>query len=283
MQGKTVLITGGNCGIGLATAGQLARKGARVVITSRDRARGQAAQAEIEQTYGASVELLELDLSSFDSIRACAAAFDEVHDALHVLVNNAGLSLSDRQQTREGFEYLMGVHYVGHALLTQLLLPKLKASAPARVVNLSSAAHFGARKGMHWDDLQRTARYGGAAYTESKLAVIYYTKEFARRHADDGITSFAVNPGFVTTRFGKDGDSTGIGRLFWKLGDYWMADADKGARTSVYAACDPDVVKHSGAYLDKSRVAKPSSWAVDQGAAKRMWELGERWLADGHP
>jgi len=281
MQGKTILITGGNSGIGLASAGQLAQRGARVVITSRDAARGRAAVDEIKQRYGADVELMALDLASFASIRGFADAFLASHPELHVLVNNAGLALSDRRETVEGFEYTWGVNYLGTVYLTRLLLERLRRSAPARIVNLSSAAHVGARKGIDFDDLARSHKYDGQAYCQAKLALIYYSRDLARSLRDAGVSVFSVNPGFVATGFGQDGDARGFMKTFFALGKYWMSSPDQGARTTVFAATEPGLEVHSGAYLERGRVAKSSRIARDDAPVAQLRAVTERMLADG--
>ena len=278
MQGKTVLITGANCGIGKATAAGLAQLGARVIITSRDLQRGKQAAADILHSTGHTVDLLQLDLASFDSIRKCAQQVLDNYASLDVLINNAGLSLSQRQETEQGYEYVLGVNHIGPFLLTHLLLERLKASAPARIVNLGSAAHVGARKGMTWDDLQRTKKYGGMAYCEAKLGTIYFSKELARRYADDGISAYAVNPGFVSTGFAMDGDTTGIQKLFFSLGKWWMRSPEKGAETSIWAASAKGIESCSGSYLQDCAVKAPKKWAEDAEAASRFWDLSEQWI-----
>ena len=280
---KRILVTGGNSGLGLATAGQLARLGHRVTISSRDPERAAAAQAAIKQHYGASVDSVDLDLADFDSIRACAATLRRRGESLDVLVNNAGLSLSDRRETRQGFEYVLGVNTLGTQMLTQLLLDGVMRGERKRIVMVSSAAHVGARKGMDWDDLQRQHRYSGQAYCQAKLALIYYSRELARRYCDQGVEAFAVNPGFVTTRHGLDGDTRGIAHLFFRLGKLWMQSADQGAEISVWAATDPALAEHSGAYLKNMAVADPSPRAQDDAAAARWWDLSHQWIAQGHP
>jgi NAD(P)-dependent dehydrogenase (short-subunit alcohol dehydrogenase family) len=278
MQGKTVLITGANSGIGKATAAALASKGAQVIITSRDLARGEQAASDIQQATGNSVELLQLDLASFDSIRQCAQQVLDNYPRLDVLINNAGLNLSKRQQTEQGFEYVLGVNHIGPFLLTDLLLNRLKSSAPARIINLASAAHIGARQGIHWDDLQRSKKYGGMAYCEAKLGTIYFTKELAHRYAEDGISAYAVNPGFVSTGFAMDGDTSGFQKFFFTLGKWWMRSPDKGAETSVWAASAEGVEQYNGCYLQDCAVKAPLPVAEDTDAAKRFWDLCEQWI-----
>ena len=209
MDGRTVLITGGNTGLGLETAVALAREGAPVVITSRDAQKGEVAQAEIRERSGSdAVEVVELDLASLASVREFAPRFAESHDHLDVLVNNAGVMLGSRRETVDGYEMTFQVNHLGPFLLTNLLRDLLVAGDEARVVNVASAAHSSARRGLDFDDLQAKGRYRGfSVYGKSKLANILFTRELARRWNDTGITANAVHPGFVASRFGRDGDN----------------------------------------------------------------------------
>ena len=283
MQGKTVLITGGNSGIGKAAAVALTNLGAHVIITSRNMERGRQAVDDIKQATGKQVDLLQLDLASFDSIHDCADAFIKKYHHLHVLVNNAGLTLSERTETAEGFEYVLGVNHIGPFLLTHLLLDTLKRSAPARIVNMSSAGHMGARKGLDWDDLQRTKKYNGQAYCQAKLGTIYFTQALQKRFSDEGVTAYAINPKFVTTGFAADGDTSGIEKLFFKLGKFWMLTPEEGAKTLVWAAAEPGIEAQGGNYFQDCAVRKPSKAAHDQQASERFWELSEQWIRDAHP
>jgi len=283
MQGKTVLITGGNSGIGKAAAIALANQGAHVVITSRDMDRGQQAVDEIRQATDKNVDLLKLDLASFESIHDCADRFIKQYPQLHVLVNNAGLTLSERAETEEGFEYVLGVNHIGPFLLTHLLLDTLKHSAPARIVNMSSAGHMGARKGLDWDDLQRTKKFNGQAYCQAKLGTIYFTQALQKRFYDDGVSAYAVNPKFVSTGFATDGDTTGIEKLFFKLGKFWMLTPEQGAQTLVWAASEPGIEPQGGNYFQDCAIRKPSKAAHDEQASERFWQLSEQWIKDAHP
>ena len=206
IDGAVVLITGGNTGIGKATAVALAGKGARVVISSRDEARGKLALDEIRHASGREdVELIGLDLASLASVRKCAEEFAERFDRLDVLVNNAGIALTrgPRQLTHDGIEMQFGVNHVGHFLLTRLLLPLIRKSAPARIVNLSSGGYRMAPDGLNFDDLQMEQSYEGfPCYGHSKLANIYFTTELARRLEGGNITVNAVHPGYVDTELG---------------------------------------------------------------------------------
>jgi NAD(P)-dependent dehydrogenase (short-subunit alcohol dehydrogenase family) len=211
MNGKVVLVTGANTGIGKEAALALAKMGATIVIAARNRAKGEHAADEIATKAGRRPELIDLDLASFASIRAAAASFLARHEKLHVLVNNAGLVLETRTTTVEGFETTFGVNHLGHFLLTQLLLGALKKAAKedgeARVVNVSSDAHRWARRGLDWDDLQSEKKYASFdVYAKSKLANLYFTRALARRLDGTGVTTNALHPGVVATEFASSDD-----------------------------------------------------------------------------
>jgi len=282
MDNKTVVVTGGNSGIGLETAVELARAGARVVITARDPVRGDAAVADVRKRSGNDqVDLALFDLASFASIRTGAADLLDRCPRIDVLVNNAGLVLSRRQETEDGFEATFGVNHLGHFLLTGLLLDRIRASAPARIVNVASTAHRSARRGLNFDDLQSQRRYRGMqAYGASKLANILFTTELARRLAGTGVTVNAVHPGTVATGFARDGDAKGFLAFGIRLIAPFILTAEKGARTSVYLASSPDVADVTGGYFVRRRLRRPSKAARDPVAARRLWEVSET-LIDG--
>jgi NAD(P)-dependent dehydrogenase (short-subunit alcohol dehydrogenase family) len=280
---KTILLTGGNSGIGLAAAGQLAQQGHTVIITARDENKARHARETIAAQYKATVESLILDLSDFASIRNCVELFKQRYQRLDVLINNAGLNLSARAETSQGFEYVLGVNHVGPFLLTDLLLSTLKDCAPSRIVCLSSAAHVGARKGIDWEDLQRNKKYNGQVYCQVKLGTLYWVQEMARRYQDFGITAYAVNPRLVSTNFAMDGDTSGIQKLFFRIGKLWMLKPDEGAKTTVWCATEPGIESLSGQYFQDCAPRKPASFAVDEQAAKRWWELSEQWISNEHP
>jgi len=280
MQGKTVLITGANSGIGKETAVALARAGATVVFTSRDPEKGEQAAADIRQRSGADVTLMPLDLASFPSIRALAAGFLQRYDELHVLINNAGLILTERTETEQGFETTFGVNHLGHFLLTQLLLDRVKTSAPARIINVASNAHRFARGGLDFDDLQLTNSYGGMqAYTRSKLANIYFTRELARRLEDSGVTVNAVHPGVVATGFARDGDAKGLVPWLMGLTRPFYRSPEKGAQTSIFVASSAELDGVTGKYFANSKETRPTSVAQDDEAARRLWTASEELIA----
>jgi NAD(P)-dependent dehydrogenase (short-subunit alcohol dehydrogenase family) len=277
----TALITGANAGIGKETAVALARDGMDVVATSRDRARGAAALAEIRARSGSDrVEMMDLDLADFTSIRRFAEAFLDGHQRLDVLVNNAGLVQTSRTETTDGFETTFGVNHLGHFLLTQLLLDRIKESAPARIVVVSSHAHKSARKGLDFDDLQSEHGYSAfRVYGKTKLANIYFTRELARRLDGTGVTANALHPGYVASRFGRDGDTGRLGDLAMTLGRPFAISPEKGARTSIYLASSPEVAAVTGQYYFRCKPSTPSRVALDDEAARRLWAVSEELVA----
>lgn len=279
---KVALVTGGNSGIGKHTVIGLLREGYWVSFTSRDPKRGEAALAEIKEASGSDqVECLRLDLSSFASIHQCAEEMQARHERLDLLVNNAGLVLSDRRETAEGFEMTLGVNHIGHFLLTTLLLGRLRSSAPARIVNLASDAHKGARQGLDFDDLQCANGYSGMqAYCRSKLANIYFTQELARRLETDDITSYAVHPGVVATGFARDGDTSGFISAVIGLARPFLTSESKGARTSLHVCLRPRSELNNGGYYASCKPAKLARPARDEQAAQRLWEVTEKLVAD---
>jgi len=277
MDGRVVLITSGNAGIGKETAVALASMGARVVFTARDEARGSDARTEIRTRSGSDeVEVMPLDLARFASVRDFAKRWGDEHDQLDVLVNNAGLILNSRRQTDDGYEMTFQVNHLGPFLLTQLLRDQLVAGDDARVVNVASDAHSSARRGLDFDDLQSTRHYRGfRVYGKTKLANILFTRELARRWADTGVTANAVHPGFVASSFGRDGDTGRFGALLFPLLKPFALSPEQGARTQVYVASAPELAGITGGYWVKSAPATPSAAAQDDAAAARLWQVSE--------
>jgi len=281
LTGRTVLVTGGNAGLGLETAVALAAMGATVTITSRDEARGAAAVVEIRERTGVEVEVMALDLASAASIRAFAAAFLAVHDTLHVLVNNAGLILSERTETEDGFETTFGVNHLGHVLLTDLLLDRLIESAPSRIVVVASEAHKFAYDGLRFDDLQCHGRFVSyRVYGRSKLANIAFVRSLARRLEGTGVTVNAVHPGSVATRFARDGDTRFLTAITTAMARPFSRTPEEGARTQVWAASAPELADVTGAYLvNEARADRRLSRAArDDEAAERLWAVSRELL-----
>ncbi len=279
MTGRVCLITGANNGIGKEAAVALAGMGATVVMVSRDRARGEAALADVRERSGAdaAVDLMQADLASLASVRKLAAEFTARHRSLHVLLNNAGAYYATRQTTEDGHEMSIGVNHLAHFLLTNLLLETLKACAPARVINVSSGAHM--RATIDFDDLHGERSYAGfGAYGQSKLANVLFTNELARRLEGTGVTANSLHPGVVRTGFGSN--SAGVTRLFFRalhlVGRPFMVDAKQGAETSVYLASASDVETTTGMYFVKCDIAPANAIANDAAVAARLWEVSER-------
>jgi NAD(P)-dependent dehydrogenase (short-subunit alcohol dehydrogenase family) len=281
MNGKVCLVTGANQGIGKETAIGLAKQGATVVITARDQAKGAAALADIKQRSGNdSVTLMTVDFASFDSIRRFAADVQAAHPQLHVLVNNAGAYNAARSVTKDGFETTFGVNHLGYFLTTKLLLDTIKASAPARIVSVSSGAH--ARGKMNFDDLHGEQSYAGfGAYGQSKLANVLFTYELARRLEGTGVTANCLHPGVVMTGFGKN-NSGFIGSLFGvfqTVGKPWLLTPEKGARTSIYLASSPEVEGVTGKYYADSKEKESNAISHDTDVARRLWDVSEQMIA----
>jgi NAD(P)-dependent dehydrogenase (short-subunit alcohol dehydrogenase family) len=276
MVGRTVLITGGNTGLGLESAVAMAGQGARVVFTSRDMQKGSAARTEIRERSGNDdVEVMPLDLANLASVREFASALAGTHDHLDVLDNNAGLMLTSRRETVDGYEMTFQVNHLAPFLLTNLLRDQLAAGDDARIVNVASAAHSSARKGLDFDDLQATRYRSYQVYARSKLANILFTRELARRWDDTGITANAVHPGFVASDFGRDGDAGRLTGIVMPLLRPFALKPEQGARTQVYVASAPELAGVTGGYWAKSAPATPSAAAQDDAAAARLWEVSE--------
>jgi NAD(P)-dependent dehydrogenase (short-subunit alcohol dehydrogenase family) len=285
MREKTVVVTGGNSGIGFEAAAALAAMGARVLITARSAERGRAAVADIASRLGgdARVQLVVFDLSDLSSVRRGADEILEQAPRLDVLLNNAGLVLSERRETPDGFETTFATNHLGPFLLTNLLLDRLRASAPARIVTVSSAVHARARRGLPFDDLQSRRHYrGDQVYAETKLANLLFTLELARRLEGTRVTANALHPGAVRSGYGRDGDARGFLAAVLTVMRPFFISPEQGARTSIYLASSPEVEGVSGEYFVKCAPARPSAQARDGEAAVRLWQASEE-LVGRHP
>ena len=271
MDGKVCLITGASGGIGLEAAKALAGMGATVVLVGRDPGRTEAAVSAVRAAApGAAVDWLKADLTSLQSVRDLAATFKARYPRLDVLLNNAGLIIDRREVTVDGLEATMATNHFAPFLLTNLLLDVLKASAPSRIINVSSEAHRTGK--VDFDDLQSERGYFGfRVYGTSKLANILFTRALAKRLRGTGVTANALHPGVVRTGFGHN--TKGFFRHIVKLGAPFMISAEKGARTSIYLASSPGVESVSGEYFYKRRPMKASSAARDDALAERLWQV----------
>jgi NAD(P)-dependent dehydrogenase (short-subunit alcohol dehydrogenase family) len=274
MRGKTCLVTGANSGIGRATAKGLALMGAHVVMVSRDRERGEAAQREIQSSAtNASVDLLLADLSSQDEIRDLAAAVERDYPLLHVLVNNAGALVNPREETVDRMEYTFALNHLAPFLLTNLLRDLLKSSAPARIVNVTSEAHAMGR--IHFNDLQGLVRYRPlGAYNQAKLANIMFTYELARRLGDAPVTVNCVHPGGVNTNFANN--TRGAFAAMFRLLKPFMRRPEKGAETVLFVATAPALEGVTGRYLVDMEARPSSRRSYDEDVARRLWDVSAR-------
>ncbi len=272
MQGRICLITGANSGIGKATALGLAQMGATVVMVSKDRARGEAAQSEIKATSGNdSIDLLLADLSSQQSVRQLAEDFKQHYKQLHVLINNAGVYNLTRRETVDGLEMMFAVNVLAPFLLTNLLLDVLKASTPSRIVNVSSDSHEAGYINM--DDLQSKKSYRAMrAYGQSKLAFVLFTYELAHRLQGTGVTVNCLHPGFVATNIAQ-GNLPPIARTLAKfILSFFGTSPEEGAKTSIYLASSPDVEGVTGKYFVKSTPKQSTPISYDESLQQRLWE-----------
>lgn len=274
LSGRIAMITGANTGIGLVTARELARRGAHVFIACRSVEKGQAAVDEIRQTTGNNkVELLALDLGDLASVRQCAQIFLARDLPLHLLINNAGLA-GAKGMTKSGFELAFGTNHIGPFFLTQLLLDRIKQSAPARVVTVASRAHTRV-SGINWDDVRQPTKgkAGLPEYGISKLANVLFSAELGRRLAGTGVTTYSLHPGVVATDVWRE-----VPALIRPLIKLMMISTEEGAATTLYCATSGDVGDQTGLYYDKCRVKAASAAGQDAALAAELWRRSEEWV-----
>ncbi len=266
------MITGASSGIGKATALGLAKLGATVVIVSRDRVRGENAIKEISQRSGnSSISLLVADLASQKAIYQLAKEFTDTHPTLHVLINNAGVILTKRTSTEDNIETTFAVNHLAPFLLTNLLLETLKASAPSRIITVSSDAHQGAQ--INFDDLKGEKHFSGFdAYSQSKLANILFTYELSKKLKGTGVTANCLHPGVIRTNLGRHQSSV-LFRAGYRFVSLFFSSPAKGSQTVIYLASSPDVDGVSGKYFFKKKEKKSSAESYDDAAAERLWKL----------
>jgi NAD(P)-dependent dehydrogenase (short-subunit alcohol dehydrogenase family) len=269
MQGKICLVTGANSGIGKATAMGLAQRGATVVMVGRDREKGEAVQREIKTKSGnEAVDLLLADLSSQESVRQLVENFLQRYTQLHVLINNAGMTSLRRRETVDGLERTFAVNQLAPFLLTNVLLDVIKASALSRIINVSSGAHEAGHINM--DDLQSEKKYM-RAYGQSKLALVLFTYELARRMQGTGVTANCLHPGFVATNFGQNGTGP-IGRGVMNVISRFGISPEEGAKTSIFLATSPEVKGVTGKYFVKSIPKRSAPISYDVTLQRQLWE-----------
>lgn len=274
MDGKTVLITGANTGIGKETAIDLAKRGARVIMACRDMKKGETALNDVAEQSGSSkLVLKQLDLASLASVRAFAEDVTNTESKLHVLINNAGVMVpAELQKTQDGFEMQMGVNHLGHFLLTNLLLDLLKSSQPSRIVTVSSIAHAWFATSFNFDNMNGEKFYKKwDAYAQSKLANVMFTRELAKRLEGTGVTANSLHPGAVRTELQRHATTIeNIGMQFMYL---FFKTPKEGAQTSIHLAVSEEVEGMTGLYFSDCKVKEASRGAQDDVATKKLWEI----------
>jgi len=278
LDGKTVVITGANTGIGKVTAMDLSKRGAKVVMLCRNVEKAEEAAEEIRKATEGEVVVHKLDLASLASVRECAEQLGNSLEKIDILINNAGIMACPEMRTTEGFEMQIGTNHFGHFLLTNLLLPQLKKAAPnARIVNVSSLAHT--RGQMQWDDInwEKTPYNAIQAYGQSKLANILFTKELARKGEGSGVNAYALHPGVINTELGRHlKDTFGPMVLIWKLAMPFIKTPESGANTTIYCAVDESIADHNGRYYSDCKEKQTAPQAENIEDAKKLWEVSEQ-------
>ena len=269
MPEKVVVITGATSGIGKVAGEKLAAMGARLVLVARDKERGQAALDRLRQLGPGVVHGIHYaDLSRVAEMKRVAAEIAAAEPRIDVLINNAGALFASRHVTEDGLELTFALNHMAYFVLTHGLRDRLRASAPARIINTASDAHKGHH--LEFNDLQSANDYRGfRVYGRSKLCNILYTRELARRWAGSGVTANSLHPGFVATRFGDE--SGGMLSFGVRVAKYFAITPEKGAETIVYLASSEEVAGQTGRYFYKCREATPTKEAQDDEAARRLW------------
>ncbi|XP_043201680.1 retinol dehydrogenase 12-like [Amphibalanus amphitrite] len=280
LEGKTAVVTGANAGIGREVALELSRRGARVIIASRDVSKSRLAAAGIRSETGGEVIVKQLDLASLASVRQFAADIERTEPKVHILVNNAGMLMTERRKTEDGHEMMFQVNFLGPLLLTHLLTKRLEESAPSRIVNVSSMGHWFTDFDLSDLDGERRSFEVWRRYGTSKLCQILWTRELARRLRQRSVSVFSLHPGVVNTEISREQrdrwwySATLHGILF----SYVFRSAKMGAQTAVYCAVEPGLEHESGGYFADCAPGWSSAQAKDDKLAARLCEEAERML-----
>lgn len=272
MKNKIALITGATSGIGKETAKALAKEGMKLVLPVRSLSKGEALREEIHTLTGnSSVELFQCDLSSMDSIRSFVRDYNEKYDRLDVLVNNAGVWEMKRSESKDGIENTFAINHLAPFLLTNLLLDKLKASAPARIVTVSSMAHTTGK--INFDDIEGKRRWSWmGSYAQSKLANLFFTRHLAKELEGTGVVANCLHPGVVSTHlFDK------MPKILHPAMKLVMIPPHKGAETSVYLATSPEAQNFTGEYLAKKKIRKTSAYTYNKEVAEKLWKVSKKY------
>ncbi|XP_061191784.1 retinol dehydrogenase 12-like [Saccostrea echinata] len=285
LDGKTVIITGANTGIGKETAIDLASRGARVILACRDVLRAERAATEIiAKTNNQNVAVRIVDLASLASIRKFADNINKTEPKVNILINNAGIMMCPYWKTEDGFEMQFGVNHLGHFLLTNLLLDKIKSSAPARIINVSSLAHTRTEK-INFDDINSEKDYDSRfAYRQSKLANVLFTRELNRRLEGTNVTANSLHPGLVLTELIRYLPQTvpAYLRIFFPLILFFAKTPKQGAQTSIYCAVEESLENVTGKYFSDCAIKEEAKAAQDDEVAKKLWEISEKMVGLKH-
>jgi NAD(P)-dependent dehydrogenase (short-subunit alcohol dehydrogenase family) len=288
LDGKVAIVTGSNSGIGYETALDFAYRGARVIMACRDSKKAeQAAKEIIKLTKNKNVDVEFLDLSDLDTVRSFANKMNETLDRLDILVNNAGIMMTPKWETKQGYEIQFGTNHLGHFLLTNLLIDIMVKTGSARVINVSSLAHNHFQ--INWDDINLKTNYNTiAAYSQSKIANILFTKELANKYGDKGVLCFSLHPGAVRTELMKYAGE-GLFRWFPYLlrivYPFWMIvtkSSKEGAQTSIFLAVEDEISKYNGYYFSDCKPKQPSKFARNQENASRLWEMSSKMVQNNN-
>jgi len=273
LKGKVCMVTGATAGIGIVTAKALAQQGATVIVAGRNKEKSVSTVDQIrKETENHDVEYILADLSVQKEVRKLADDFKSKFKRLDILVNNAGAVFDKRFETADGLEMTFALNHLSYFLLTDLLLDTIKASVPSRIINVSSDAHKGAK--INFDDIQGKKKYGAMrAYGQSKLANILFTYELARKLEGSGVTSNALNPGFVASSFGSN--MRGAFRLILRFLQLFAMSSENGAETSIYLATSPDVANINGKYFIKKKEVRTSVESYDKNVGEKLWKVSE--------
>ena len=278
VRGKRVLITGATNGIGLAGAEELQRRGARLALVARDDAKAAVAVERLKAAGPDTPDVLKADLTSQESVRQLAADALERYARIDVLVNNAGAIFEKRQESVDGIELTWALNHIAPFLLTELLVERLKESAPARIITTTSDAHKGAE--IPWDDMGCERSYGNRGfkrYGQSKLANILFTAELARRLEGSGVTANCFHPGLVATGFNRN--NSGLMRIAMTVVKPFSRSPEKGAETLVWLVDSEEAGVENGGYFVDCKRAQPEPPARDMESARRLWDLTEQQLS----
>lgn len=276
LKGTVAVVTGANSGIGRETALNLASRGAELVLACRSEEKTlPVIEAIISETGNTNVSFHALDLGSLSQVRESAELLLKSDRPIHLLINNAGLA-GKKGQTQDGFELAFGTNHLGHFLWTNILLERIKASAPARIVNLASMAHYDAKR-IDWAALTEPSKSmtGLPEYAISKLANVLHAKSLAKRLEGTGVTTYSLHPGVVASDVWRQ-----VPRPIAWIMKKFMISSEEGAATSLYCATSADVAADSGKYYDKCKEKKPSHLALDEALAEELWKRSEQWVAD---